>query len=127
MKNMAFYIDDTTDQQPKIHDALTETVCTAQKRRARNAKEPCFSILSAVRLAVKEQTRRSAAVSSGSCSSTLMRFRSAVMLWSTDEMGDACQSDRIVLHCDQLLLYTGYFKQAILFFFFRIYWIDLNI
>lgn len=53
MKNMAFYIDENTDQRPQIHNSPTETVCT--ENTSRNAKQPCFTLLSAIRVVLKNK------------------------------------------------------------------------
>lgn len=99
---MAFYIDGIT----QIHNGLTETVRTVQKTRPRNGKEPCFTILSAI-IGVKETN---GTVGRGGVWLALLQARSR----AAGSMRDTYGWDRIVLHCDELFVYTGLLKRAIL-------------
>lgn len=115
---MAFYIDGIT----QIHDGLTETVRTVQKTRPRNGKEPCFTILSAI-IGVEGTNEM---VGRGGVWLVSLRYVSDDQACSRAAglMRDAYGWDRIVLHCHELFLYTGFLKLAILLNFF--FWDTLD-
>lgn len=123
VKNMAFYIDDNTDQEPKIHDGLTETVCTENTSAER--KRTLFYHTQCNQVGVK---RTNATLG---CSVVWLLFkyvdevqacsRVTKHRWDGRRIWQDCSALRSTISLHWI------FQTSNSVFFSRIHWMDLNI